>query len=939
MARVWLAIMCIGLASGATEFWVAPGGNDVGKGTKASPFKTLVRARKAMRALATEARAEGVTVWLRGGNHELVGTFELDAQDSGTKADPTVFRAAPGEKPRLSGGRKLAADRFVPVLAAKILERLDPAARGKLLACDLGKLGITDFGALSRAAFNGGPMLEVFFNSQSLPISRWPNGKEWAKYGKVTERGSVPRWAEKPDRPGTFEYKGDRPKRWLKAPEVWLHGYWAFDWYDDVMKVGKMDLKNRRITFTTPHMYGLKSNRRFAALNLLEEIDVPGEWVLDRESGILYLYPPEPMAGAEIVISMVGAPLVKLTKTRSVVLRDLILEYGRGRAVQVVGGADNLIAGCTIRNMGTSAISIGPAATKKRGQLTVEMGDELIDGRRNGVIGCDIYDVGTSGISLNGGDRATLTPAKHYAENNDIHHYSRRKRTNCPAIGLGGVGNRASHNYIHDAPHCGLNYGGNDHVIELNEFARLCWETGDVGVIYSGRNWTFRGNVVRHNFIHHSIAPGQVGSMGVYLDDSHSSTAIVGNVFYKCDYAAFIGGGHDNAVTNNVFIDCNKSLHVDNRSQGWAKKYQIRGGDHRMYGKLEDVRYNQPPYSTRYPKLAKILDGDPHAPSGNSAMRNVCVRGRWLHLYPNAEKAMDIRDNLVTKEDPGFVDAAAMNFALKPDSRVFKAVPGFQAILFAEIGLRRDEYRYALPPRAPRIVPDGGAFSDPAQIKIEAGQPNCEVRYTLDGSEPTLRSLRYTGPITITRTATVHAATFPLGDPGARPSPTAAAAFAHVEFGEGKGVFLSDLPAEPVFAHAGLIRDRNYRRNDFVTMAGQVYRKSVMICPEKRAKEGDAVSFAVYALTPPLDKAKRFLATVGIDDGSDHRGSASFRVELKRNGKWETAFQSPVLWGRPKAEQRQVDVELRGATDLRLSTDGKRDISADHAAWGNARLE
>jgi len=31
---------------------------------------------------------------------------------------------------------------------------------------------------------------------------------------------------------------------------------------------------------------------------------------------------------------------------------------------------------------------------------------------------------------------------------------------------LSGVGNRASHNLIHDAPHAAILFGGNDHRIE-----------------------------------------------------------------------------------------------------------------------------------------------------------------------------------------------------------------------------------------------------------------------------------------------------------------------------------------------------------------------------------------------------------------------------------------------------------------------------------------
>ncbi|MBL7132632.1 MAG: right-handed parallel beta-helix repeat-containing protein [Phycisphaerae bacterium] len=705
---VALGLLC-SWAFAARALYVAPDGADDNPGTKAKPLATLMAARDAVRKLRAKGKlpAGGVAVWVRGGTYELDGPLELDARDSGTKDGRIVYRAVAGEPVRLMGGRLIPPSAFEPVRDKAVLARLDEAARGKVRQCDLKKLGIRDLGALSRGALHGGPMLELFFNDRAMPISRWPN-KGWAKYGRVIDKGSIPRWAEKPDRPGVLEYTGDRPKRWAKAPEIFLHGYWHHDWYDDVLKVAKLDAQKRRITFTTPHTYGLRSGRRYAALNLLEEIDSPGEWVLDRTSGVLYLYPPGAMAKARIAVSMLAEPMVTLKGASHVTLRGLTFEVTRGSAVAIRGGTDNLVAGCTVRNVGTSAVQIRPLAERRDGPVRLETGDPVKDGRRNGVVGCDLYEIGTSGISLVGGDRRTLAPAGHYAVNNDIHHYSRRKRTNCPAIGISGVGNRMAHNFIHDAPHCGVFYSGNEHVIEFNEATRLCWETGDVGVFYSGRNWTFRGNVVRHNFLHHIQAPGSHGSMAVYLDDSHSSTKIVGNVFYKVQRAAFIGGGRDNVVDNNIFLDCGAAVHLDNRSQGWAHKYQKPGGDHRMYGKLKDVRHDQPPWSARYPKLARILKETPHAPLGNVVTRNVCVRGRWLNVYRGGEKLLAMKDNFVTTGDPGFVDAEGLDFQLRDDSAVYKKVPGFRKIPFEKIGLYVDEYRKSLPLEAPRIRPAGG---------------------------------------------------------------------------------------------------------------------------------------------------------------------------------------------------------------------------------------
>jgi hypothetical protein len=35
--------------------------------------------------------------------------------------------------------------------------------------------------------------------------------------------------------------------------------------------------------------------------------------------------------------------------------------------------------------------------------------------------------------------------------------------------------------------------------------------------------------------------------------------------------AAFIGGGRDCTIANNVFVDCQPALHIDARAMGWAK--------------------------------------------------------------------------------------------------------------------------------------------------------------------------------------------------------------------------------------------------------------------------------------------------------------------------------------------------------------------------------
>ncbi|MCX7425654.1 MAG: right-handed parallel beta-helix repeat-containing protein [Planctomycetia bacterium] len=345
--------------------------------------------------------------------------------------------------------------------------------------------------------------------------------------------------------------------------------------------------------------------------------------------------------------------------------RGMTFEAARGTAIGISGGTADVIADCTLRNLGSSAVSI-------------------TGGKGNGVQGCDIYNLGSGGISLSGGDRITLTPAGHWATNNEIHDYGQWQRMYSAGISLGGVGQRVAHNLIHSAPHIAISFGGNDHLMELNEIHDVCRESNDAGAIYSGRDWTMRGTVIRHNFMHHVTGFENRGCVGVYLDDMFCGTEVTGNVFYKVTRAAFIGGGRDVLVANNVFVDCDPALHVDARAMGWAA-YCV---DTTMKERLLEMPYKQPPWSTRYPKLVNILDDEPAAPKGNVITLNVCSGGRWDGIHAPARPFVTLKDNLM-EDSPGFVDAAKMNFQLRDDSVVYKKLPGFQKIPFDQIGRKR----------------------------------------------------------------------------------------------------------------------------------------------------------------------------------------------------------------------------------------------------------
>ena len=376
------------------DFYVATNGNDAWSGKLADPaptktdgpFLTLERARDEIRKLkaAAPATGKGITVVVRGGAYSFAQTFTLEAQDSGTAEAPILYQACPGEKVILAGGPTLPHDAFKPLADATVLERLASAARGQVIQADLRALGVTDLGSFP-VKFQGVPAApELFFNDQRMTLARWPN-EGWATIAKIIAPGSIPRTGDKGNEGGVFEYSGDEPSRWKVDAGVWLHGYWCFDWYAEVIQVKAIDREKRQITLAAPSVYSVKqgnpSPRRYYALNLVEELDRPGEYFIDRANGLLYFWPPGPLADARVVLSTLKAPVVATKDATDVILRGFTVEASLGDGMEVSGGSAVRIQACEVRN-------------------TRGIGINVSGGTRHTVEACDVHDTGTGGITL-----------------------------------------------------------------------------------------------------------------------------------------------------------------------------------------------------------------------------------------------------------------------------------------------------------------------------------------------------------------------------------------------------------------------------------------------------------------------------------------------------------------------------------------------------------
>ncbi|MCC5829728.1 MAG: right-handed parallel beta-helix repeat-containing protein [Phycisphaeraceae bacterium] len=662
----------------AAEVFVAPDGDDAGDGSARRPWATLTQARDHVRQLRGQGVEGPILVSIGAGTYSLTETaLSLTAEDSGRPGAPTVWRAREPGTVKLYGGRRLTG--FAPVTDEDALKRIPGQAADRVVQLNLRAMGIEDLGRLHIRGF-GQPTppatVELFFNGRPMTLARWPN------QGMVGVRRVIEPGSRQDNQPSVFVFESDRHARWVDAPDGWIFGYFHFLWADAAWPIGSIDPEARTLTTAEPYHYGgrgMETDRqpiRYYAFNLLEELDQPGEWYLDRRDGTLYMLPPGDLEDATVEIGLLNGPMVTMQGVSDVRLEGLVLDLGRSDGLVARDCSRIIIAGLTVRRMASTGISM-------RG------------GRDNTVLGCDVHTLGRRGIEMIGGDRRTLTPGRHTVANCWIYDFGRIDRTYTPAVQLEGVGNRVAHNRMHHGPSSAMRIEGNDHIVEFNDFHDLVLESDDQGAIDMFGNPTYRRVIFRHNRFSDigktDGEPSVHGQAGIRFDDTISGMIVHGNLFVRSSNHNFgaiqIHAGRDNLIEGNVFVECTHGI-----SGGWGP------GNHFWRA----ARRDNPPeafhtndlYRERYPEIATMLD----SPGINFVRRNLFVDVRNMF---NRARHMDSFKNLVA-EDAGFVDLDAGDFRFKDDAAALTQL-GLLRWRLDAVGPYADDLRASWPVRPTKL--------------------------------------------------------------------------------------------------------------------------------------------------------------------------------------------------------------------------------------------
>lgn len=665
------------------KLYVSLTGVDGNNGSKDSPFKTFKRAAEDVRTFVKSGLYSAVTVYFFAGTYDA--DIELDVNDSGTINCSVKYCAYGDGDVVFTNGKTISKENFTPV-GVDVKKSLDKTAADRVLECDLAACGIKvdDKGNLydvketlsNENAYKYGNDCELLCKDKRFSLTRYPN-KTFLKIADVCG-DDVIREHKKHYPNGTVitcdDETNNKIKSWNNSKNIFLQGYFKYDWSDGTASVAYFDTENNRIYIDDDNSgYGIAPEGAYVFRNVLETLDLPGEYYIDKEKLKLYVYPIDSECDMKISVSQKN--ILKAKNVSNITFEGLYFEGTCGDAIDITGN-DVTLKDCKIFGIGGWAVKI--------------------NGNNNIVYGCDISNTGKGAILLSGGDVKTLTPSGNVIENNYIHDWSQGKWTYCGGVDASGCGNIIKHNEFENSPHYAIYYNGNDNLIEYNYIHEVVQQAHDAGAIYGGRNWTAYGNIIRYNLLE-NIGNEEYFPVGIYWDDCQSGQTAFGNIIKNATGKSFlIGGGRDNVVENNLMLSSEYPMLFDARgiegavSDGWYGGTKKGGVNWNI---LNGVPIKSEIWTKRFPMLARINDDfensdDPDfAPNPSRALvrNNICVcdNDYGFHVASAVKKYGTVENNLVY----GSIDECIVKnseYELKPE--VKKRLPCFSEIPVDRIG-------------------------------------------------------------------------------------------------------------------------------------------------------------------------------------------------------------------------------------------------------------
>ena len=641
------------------RLYVAPHGDDADTGESVQKaLASLQGARDKIRALKKQGPLnQPVTVLIRGGTYELSETLVFTPEDSGARANPITYRYYPDARPIISGGRKITG----------------PWQDYK------GQIKVTTLPDVKAGKWY---FRQLFLNGRRQTRARFPNENFYNIAPSDEDLG-----------PDAMKYRPGHFQNWknLNDVEVVIYHFWNHS----RLRIKELDEEDNVVVFTgrIGRSLGSGGNRnRYYIDNVLEGLDEPGEWYLDRHTGKLYYWPVEGWQRHDLrapVLNEIvrfegdvqGENKVEYINFRGLIFSDtdyILPDEGIPTirdpgdiwfpaALTLEGAANCIFRDNTVRNVGTYAINLTGDGNLVKGNL--------------------IHDAGSGGIMTRSYGRL-----RNVITHNHIHDCGLVFHAGT-GINIDDGGGLIANNLIHDISHSGI-YGrhfssdyGQDHerrnqeqglIIEYNEIYDCMHDMNDGAGIFIRDDHI----VIRNNLIH-DISPSPFGhgstAWGIYLGCETRNCLIENNVVYRARGGQLVWfQSKNNTFYNNIFIDSGRNQ-INYSNPGNAHHERIR-----LLRNI--ICYSDPDaYLFRASGERSLpLESDYNLFFQSQGHEFTIAGVSGTPTYKEWQDRGYDKHSIVA--DPLFTDPANDDYSLKPESPAFKL--GFKPIDLSRVGIR-----------------------------------------------------------------------------------------------------------------------------------------------------------------------------------------------------------------------------------------------------------
>lgn len=784
--QVFFILLGVCQSAFSRDLYVSIAGNDSNSGTKEQPYATLPKAISESQKFAGK---EVVTIWIGEGTYYLSETIQFDASFSGTDKNPFTITSLPGASVTVKGSK-----------------RLDG-------------LGWREYkhGIYVSKVPEGLPFDQLFVNNERQIRARFPNydyqnplrgGKGYQKVTGGTDR-RYDEWF-------TYDPEIFTQKEWKQPETGIIHAFQSHNWGNMQYRIKAIERENNKILlgeggWQLQRKYGIggtgAKSSWFYIENIFEELDSPGEWFLDSETHQLYYYPApgvnlqqstfevplvkdllqlkgtsdkpvehiaiqgitftqstltfmeayEPVARGDWAIHRGGAIFMEGTENCSI--EDCKFEYLGGNGVFMSAyNRNNAIRNCRFEHTGESAVCFVGSPSAVRFYQTWD--DQEIEGKDWGEM--------RENMDLEPGPQSPDYPQNCVVENSMMHDFGDFGKQVAGVYISMSHKIRVSHNTIYNCPRAGIcindgTWGG--HIVENCDIWETVRETGEHGPFNSWgreRQWLGGGGtaedyineyskldaidvtILRNNRIANFRKSISAGNWTIDLDDGSSNYEIYNNL--NLGSTIKLRDGMYRKVYNNITVSAVPlGWHV------WPKQ-----SFDEVYNNIFVISGAVPGKGEATTEFARPI----RLPKNHKWSNNYDYNLYWNVNFPQAPSIIPNR-SMVKWQAEGYDrnSLVAQPLFKDPEKGDYRVKDNSPAIKLGFKNFPMDAFGHQMT----RVSPFGGDFSEKVEVTIRADiriEKGGTLRYTLDGSEPTMYSPLYSNPITLRRTTTLKARSF-----------------------------------------------------------------------------------------------------------------------------------------------------------------------------------